>query len=742
MATGHDPEQSMETMIRALEAARVGTIELDLDRREFRACSIALGLAGLESAESHDLEHLLKRIHPEDRNSVSEALDTTAQSLARHAVEFRICEAGGPERWLMWRAEVKDHCLDGILMDITDRKAAEQSLRESESFYRQTLESVPGMTFTNDPDGSCTYVSEQWVQFTGIPAEEQFGDGWVQLIHPEDRERAFEQWQKAVAGEAPYDLEFRIRRHDGVYQWFKVRGRALRDGRGQTTKWLGTGVNIDDIKRTEEHLRESEERFRLLVEASSQAAWEANPVGLVTTDAPSWRQYTGQTLEEYLGDGWTNAVHPDDRAHALAAWKNAARSRSVYRHEFRLRRADGEWRWTSVVAAPIYSSTGELLKWVGMHTDITEKKLAETALRESESFYHQTLDGIPGMSFINARDGTCTYLSKQWAEFTGLPAEELLGDRWTKIIHPVDLQNLFSAWRETKKRGGQYSLEYRLRRWDGEYEWFQVRVRALVDSDGATTQWFGTAVSIEELKRTETALRETQKQLEDALSIKDQFLGLVSHELRTPLTLILGMSRILNRADERPEHVHEAATILKESAERLQVLVENMLILARVDKEGSADAIEPVHLGHLIEKVVTQHGTMHPARKLTVDMELEEPLVEGLAGWLEQVVQNFLRNAEKYAGPDAPIAVHVDGSESEIEVRVVDRGNGLSPEVAERAFEPFFRDPVSAGLVPGAGLGLTVCKRLIELQNGRIWAKPVEGGGAEFGFAVPRLRDE
>ncbi len=192
--------------------------------------------------------------------------------------------------------------------DITERRRMEEALRSSESFYRQTLESIPGMTFTNRPDGSCDYVSEQWVEFTGIPAEAHLGEGWIQVVHPADRERAFAAWRAAVEGRGQYDLEYRVRRRDGVYEWFKVRGQAIRDASGAIVRWFGTAVNVDDLKRVEEALRQSEERLRLSERRLSTLVDNLpDIVSRVDRElrhqfiCPSITRFTGLTPVDYLG---------------------------------------------------------------------------------------------------------------------------------------------------------------------------------------------------------------------------------------------------------------------------------------------------------------------------------------------------------------------------------------------------------------------------------------------------------
>src|SRR5262249_23235705 len=139
---------------------------------------------------------------------------------------------------------------------------AQWAIAESESFYRQTLESMPVMTLTATADGTGDYVSRQWVELTGIPAEQQHGHRWVRALHPDDQEHAFSAWRAAIQSNSNYDVEYRVRRYDGEYVWFKVRGSAIRDASGEVARWIGTAVNINDLKQTEAALRASEEALK------------------------------------------------------------------------------------------------------------------------------------------------------------------------------------------------------------------------------------------------------------------------------------------------------------------------------------------------------------------------------------------------------------------------------------------------------------------------------------------------
>jgi PAS domain S-box-containing protein len=163
-----------------------------------------------------------------------------------------------------------------VIQDITARKAAEDALRQSESFYRQTLESIPGMVFTTRPDGYCDYQSQQWVDYTGVPMSDHLGDGWNRLLHPEDQPRALAAWRAAVEGHAPYDLEYRVRRHDGSYEWFKVIGRPIRGAEDQIVRWFGVAMNIEALQRAEEALRRAHDELERRVRDRTAELLAAN----------------------------------------------------------------------------------------------------------------------------------------------------------------------------------------------------------------------------------------------------------------------------------------------------------------------------------------------------------------------------------------------------------------------------------------------------------------------------------
>ena len=236
--------------------------------------------------------------------------------------------------------------------------------------------------------------------------------------------------------------------------------------------------------------------------------------------------------------------------------------------------------------------------------------------------------------------------------------------------------------------------------------------------------------------------KRAEDELKKAMAVKDDFLGMVSHEMRTPLTNIIASTALLDD-DEIAVPEEERAEILTEmrlSSERLAKTIENMLALARV-QAGKSMELKAISLRGLVDEQMAQHLKRHEVRKISVSENGALPWARGSADYVRHVVSNLLENAEKYSPRQEPIDVELRREGDEVVVRVLDRGVGVTEEEAEHVFEAFYRSPRVTSGSPGMGIGLSVCKRLVEEQGGRIWAVPRPGGGSEFGFSLPAASD-
>jgi len=231
-----------------------------------------------------------------------------------------------------------------------------------------------------------------------------------------------------------------------------------------------------------------------------------------------------------------------------------------------------------------------------------------------------------------------------------------------------------------------------------------------------------------------------QEELRAASRAKDDFLGIVSHELRTPITTIYGGARLLNarRKQLDEEGTEELIADIEQESERLYRLIQNLLILARTETKQEIEK-EPVSVPQLVQKLVTAFTRRRPHRKIEVDIQPEAEVALAETTYLEQILSNLISNADKYSPPDQPVELHVRLEDGEQVFRVLDRGPGVPESEVERIFESFYRSNSTKERVHGTGVGLAVCKRLVEAQGGRIWARLRQGGGLEVAFGLPVL---
>jgi len=361
--------------------------------------------------------------------------------------------ACGPRIYQFCFAPVEEGAYVNVYgQDISERKRAEEELRQSESFYRQMLESIPGMIFTTRPDGYCDYQSRQWVDYTGVPMSEHTGNGWNELLHPEDRSRAFAAWRAAVADKATYDLEYRVRRHDGKYEWFKVIGRPIRDAESRIVRWFGIAMNIEALKRAEEALLASREQLRRQVE-EVETLMDVAPVAIWVSRDPK--------CDEIIGNRLANTFYEASEQENVSANLSPVRQffsgdRELTSEELPMQAAaagNTHIRNTDLdvllpsgkrinifgSASPLRDAKGDVRGCIGAFVDITARKQAETALLELNETLEQRV--AERTELAEARAKQLQALAVELVE-----AEERERRRIAQLLHD-DLQQLLAAGR-------------------------------------------------------------------------------------------------------------------------------------------------------------------------------------------------------------------------------------------------------------------------------------------------------
>jgi PAS domain S-box-containing protein len=285
-----------------------------------------------------------------------------------------------------------------IARDITERKHAEEALRESQQRYKESqqrleLAQEAGGIATWDWDivANQTHCSKEYARLYGLPEDDLAHppEEWLQLVHPEDRVRVQGELNRALDGNGHYDTEFRVLWPDGTVHWLMGKGEVFSDSSGRPVRMLGVNMDISERKYAERVLRESEERFRNMADTAPVMIWVSGPDRLCTFFNKAWLAFTGRTMEQESGNGWAEGVHPDDLGRCVAHYCSSFDARQTFQMEYRLRRADGQYRWVLDNGVPRFASGGIFAGYIGSCIDITELRRTQ-----EESLARQKLESV------------------------------------------------------------------------------------------------------------------------------------------------------------------------------------------------------------------------------------------------------------------------------------------------------------------------------------------------------------
>jgi PAS domain S-box-containing protein len=541
---------------RAEEALRASEAELKEAQRVARLGSWSMDVKTGQVAWSDELYRMMgfdpsrppppysehgRIFTPESWVRLSTGLDNTVHTGVPYELQLETVRADGSNGWMLARGEpvLDAHGaitgLRGIAQDISARKQAEAARHESETAFQTLADSVPQMVWMCTPDGLNAYFNQRWVEYTGMSLAESQGRGWNTPFHPDDQQPAWDAWNHATKTGETYRIASRLRAADGSYRWFLMRGVPLRDAAGRIVKWFGTCTDIDELKRGEEalrnlneelekrvqertaQLRDSEERLALALRASHEGVWDWN----LETDAvwysSRWKEMLGYAESEIEPHSsiLRNLLHPDDRAPFDDALDAVLRGEREYEMEFRLRHKDGRYVDILSCGFPIRREpAGPIVRIVGTHFDLTERKRAEEALRQSERLYRAIGESIDYGVWMCAPDGRNTYASESFLKLVGMTQQQCSDFGWGEVLHPDDADRTITAWQECVRTGGTWDIEHRFRGVDGQWHAVLARGVPVRDEQGQITAWAGINLDISALKRAEEALWRSHDELE------------------------------------------------------------------------------------------------------------------------------------------------------------------------------------------------------------------------------------
>jgi PAS domain S-box-containing protein len=575
---------------------------------------------------------------------------------------------------------------------------------------------------------------------------------YLSKIHPEDQKRVRDLTLKAISG-TPYgeveDNDFRYMMPDGSIRWMAAYNWPIIED-GILTGITGVTMDITDRKQAEETLRESEERFRSLLENSVDIAYRYNlHAGCYDYMSPVSERVLGFTPHEIneMGDTQMLArIHPDDQAPYLVELKRVNET-GKGKLEYRFKEKGGSYRWLADYVTVINSEDGQPLYRGGIIRDVTERKQAEEALTESRERFRNLADAMPQLVWSSGADGVIDYYNHRLSEYDELNQAADVDYPWVAPLHPDDLTISRDAWWHAIQTGATFQVEHRMRIADGSYRWHLSRGVPLRGDNGAVIRWYGTSTDIQDLKEAEQAIATYVKKLEDSNKELQEFAFIASHDLQEPLRKIESFSRmLLSRSDENlDDQQRDYLGRIRNAVDRMRLMIDDLLSLSRISTRGKS--FERVDLNQVAAEVLSDLEERIKATRAKVEIQ-PLPLIEADPMQIRQLFQNLVGNALKFYRPEDPPLVKVwshyssgststaaDGSQV-LELFVEDNGIGFDDSRIEQIFQPFQR-LVGRSQFEGSGIGLAICRKIVERHGGEITASSTPGIGSTFKVVLP-----
>ena len=638
-----------------------------------------------------------------------------------------------------------------VFADITERRLAGERLRENEERLRLAQASANMGVWDWDPQTGRTVFTPENERLYGLPpgtvmTYQHFRD----RVHPDDIARIEAERDAAIASHRPFELEFRALQPSGESRWLSAKGGAIYNAAGEVLRVFGVNVDITERKRAEEQLRELTQRLSYHVDNSPLAVIEWGPDMRLTRWSGEAERIFGWKASEVLGKRmedfrWIYAEDGPRVADVSADLRSGVDPRRFSAN--RNYRKDG-----SVVHCEWYNSSladesGKLRSILSLVLDVSARKQAEEALRNSERLYRAIGESIDYGVWVCAPDGRNTYASESFLKMVGLTQEECSNFGWGAVLHPDDAARTVEAWKECVRTQGTWDIEHRYRGVDGTWHHVLARGGPVRDEQGGIVFWAGINLDIGRLKRTEEALREREAALREADRRKNEFLAMLSHELRNPLTPIRNSLFILDHAAPGGEQAERAKAVLDRQVGQLARLVDDLLDVTRISSGKIKILRERFELAGLLHRTVEDHRSEFAAAGVDLDLRLaDRPLwLDADPSRIAQAVGNLLQNAAKFAGQGGRVTLTLeeDAVRRMAVIRVRDTGIGIAPDVLPQLFQPFIQGPSALDRSRGGlGLGLALVRGLAELHGGTVEARSEGiGKGAEFVLRLPLGRE-
>jgi PAS domain S-box-containing protein len=669
------------------------------------------------SREELMAHRFLDFVHPDDVEATLNAIASLKDQ--KEVINFvnRYRCKDGSYRWIEWKSYPYGNVIYAAARDITGRKQAEDELRNARDFYLKILDDFPNPVWRAAISGKCDYFNRAWLEFTGRTIDEEFGDGWAEGVHPDDLDRCLKIYLEHFNSRTPFEMEYRLRYHDGTYRWLYDSGKPFFTPDGEFSGYIGSCYDITDRRQAEEALRETRDYLENLLDYANAPIIVWDREFRISRFNHAFENLTGIRQADVIGKNLEILFPEATKEESLTKIHQTSIGERWESVEIPILHSSGETRIVLWNSAAIYDPAGNIISTIAQGQDITGRKRAEEALKESEEKFRDIFNnandgieihevdasGLPG-KYIDVNDVGCRMLNYTREELLALSPLDIVSDYHDRPLEEIgnDIITKGSARFETEHR-----------RKDGTI--VPVEINAHVIRLRGQDVVVAIVRDITERKRVEDALQQVNKKLNLLSSI-------TRHDINNQLLTLKGFLELskdtLGNAAQTSEYLIRI--------ERAANAIERQIVFTKEYQDLGVKA----PLWQPVKACVQRVQVSLPMRNIQMVMDL--PDIEVYADpLLEKVFYNLIDNALRYGGPGmTTIRIGSEESGKGLFISLEDDGTGISPEDKKRLFE--------RGFGHHTGLGLFLSREILSITGMTITETSETGMGARFGIFIPK----
>ncbi|MTW03914.1 PAS domain-containing protein [Duganella ginsengisoli] len=653
-------------------------------------CQVILGrraaeLFGLPGESMVSWDALAGHLLEEDRAQATAAFMNAFSERADFNIECRIVRKDGERCWLsvVGHGNYGDDGallgMTGMVQNISDRKSAENALRQSQEELQAMANSIPQLAWIARFDGAVVWYNERWYEYTGLPRGHAPAGGWDEVYDPDCMAAIRQHWQQSLRTGQPFEMEFPIRGADGQFRWFLSRANPVRDSTGRITRWFGTSTDVDQVKRVQEALREETNVLELLNNTGNAITSQRDLRSLLQEVTDACTRISGARF----GAFFYNTTGADGDKLTLYTLSGLPRERFAH---FPHPRA------TSMFGP---SMRGEGV--IRIDDVLQDPRYGHNAPYEGVPPGHPPVRSYLAVPVISRNGDVIGSL------FFGHPEPGMFDERTERIINGIAAQAGIAIDNARLYEAAQKAAEER---------------KVLLDSE-----------------------RSARAEAERTSQMKDEFLATLSHELRTPLTAILGWAQVLRRGSRDEADLHKGLQTIERNARAQAQLIEDLLDMSRITSGKVLLDMQLLSPQTVIDAAIETVRPAADAKSITITRDYHATgVVAADPSRLQQIIWNLLSNAIKFTPKGGAVTVHAGEADGHVAITISDTGIGIRPEFIAHVFERFRQaDSTTTRRHGGLGLGLSIVKHLVEQHGGTVAASSGgEGQGASFTVNLPR----